>query len=304
MMFEIDVTEQVVARRRVGEQTAALSRDLEAAETANRAKDEFLAMLGHELRNPLSPIVTAVQLMRLRGAQFSELSVIDRQVAHLTHLVDDLLDVSRITRGKFTLNREAIELSEVVARAIEIASPLLEQRRHVLTVDVATAGLTVDGDRERLAQVVSNLLTNAAKYSDAESRIFVSAGQADGRLELRVKDEGLGIPPELLDTVFDAFVQQRQAIERARGGLGLGLTIARTLVNLHGGTIRAESAGPGYGSDFIIELPVSTLRGAAIEPEVEPRISVAQPRGPRVLVVDDRYGHSGDAHTSAPVPRV
>ena len=145
MMFETDVTEQVLARRRVAEQTAALTRALEAAETATRAKDEFLAMLGHELRNPLSPIVTAVQLMRLRGAEFSELSVIDRQVAHLTHLVDDLLDVSRITRGKFTLNREVIELSEVVARAIEIASPLLEQRRHLLTVNVATHGLAVDG---------------------------------------------------------------------------------------------------------------------------------------------------------------
>jgi CheY-like chemotaxis protein/nitrogen-specific signal transduction histidine kinase len=287
MMFETDVTEQVLARRRVGEQTAALTRALEAAERATRAKDEFLAMLGHELRNPLSPIVTAVQLMRLRGAEFPELSVIDRQVAHLTHLVDDLLDVSRITRGKFTLNREVIELSEVVARAIEIASPLLEQRRHLLTVNVPARGLTVDGDSERLAQVVSNLLTNAAKYSDAESRIFVSAGHADGRRELRVRDEGLGIPPELLDTVFDAYVQQRQAIDRARGGLGLGLTIARTLVNLHGGTIRAESAGPGYGSDFIIELPVSTLRGAAIEPEAGPRISVAPRPGPRVLVVDD-----------------
>ena len=287
MTFDIEVTEQVLARRRAEDQTAALTRAHEAAEAANRAKDEFLAMLGHELRNPLSPIATAVQLMRLRGAEFRELAVIERQVGHLTRLVDDLLDVSRITRGKITLNREPIELSHVVARAVEIASPLFEQRRHFLNVDVPAKGLIVDGDRERLAQVISNLLTNAAKYSNPESPIFVTARSMDGRVELRVKDSGIGIQPEMLGLVFDAFVQERQAIDRARGGLGLGLTIARTLVTMHEGTIRAESRGAGHGSEFIVEMPLSTRAAQAGESPASPPTSVMPSRGLRVLVVDD-----------------
>src|SRR4029077_18940506 len=177
----------------------------------------FLAMLGHELRNPLAPISTAVQLIRLRGGQSREIDVIDRQVGHLTRLVDDLLDVSRITRGKIELDRRPLELWDAVARAMEVASPLLEQRRHLVDVDVPSSGLVVDADIHRLAQVISNLLTNAAKYSDQESRITTKAERIQDVAQLKVMDEGIGIAPEMLGRVFDAFVQQPQAIDRSGG---------------------------------------------------------------------------------------
>jgi PAS domain S-box-containing protein len=228
-----------------------------AAESANRAKDEFLAMLGHELRNPLSPIVTALQLMRLQGPEGSERAraVIERQVNHLTRLVDDLLDVSRITRGKVELRTEAVEMAEVVAKAVEMASPLLQQRTHTLTVDMPGRGLLVEGDPMRLSQVVSNLLTNAAKYTPPGGRITVHAEPAGGEVVLRVSDTGIGIAPEMLPRVFDLFVQERQTIDRSQGGLGLGLAIVRNLVEQHGGSVLARSEGPGRGSEFIVRLP-------------------------------------------------
>ena len=211
-----------------------------AAESANRAKDEFLAMLGHELRNPLSPILTALQLMKLQGHEGSERArtVIERQVNHLTRLVDDLLDVSRIARGKVELKTEVVEMAEVVAKAIEMASPLLEQRTHTLTVDVPRRGLRVDGDPTRLSQVVSNLLTNAAKYTPpggAHHRSRASTSRT--RWCCRVRDTGIGIAPEVLPRVFDLFVQERQAIDRSQGGLGIGLTIVRNLIERHGGSV-------------------------------------------------------------------
>jgi CheY-like chemotaxis protein len=253
---------------------------------ANRVKDEFLAMLGHELRNPLAPISTAVQLIRLRGGQSREIDVIDRQVGHLTRLVDDLLDVSRITRGKIELDRRPIELWDAVARAMEVASPLLEQRRHLVDVDVPSSGLVVDADIHRLAQVISNLLTNAAKYSDQESRITVRAERIQDVAQLKVMDEGIGIAPEMLGRVFDAFVQQPQAIDRSGGGLGLGLAIVRSLVEMHGGRVRAESPGPGRGSSFVVELPVS--KGRRSKPAKPAKVTVAGSSDRRrVLVVDD-----------------
>jgi len=253
---------------------------------ANRVKDEFLAMLGHELRNPLAPISTAVQLIRMRGGQSREIAVIDRQVGHLTRLVDDLLDVSRITRGKIELDRRPIEVWDAVARAMEVASPLLEQRRHLVDVDVPSSGLVVDADIHRLAQVVSNLLTNAAKYSDPESRIMIRAERVDKTVKLTVKDEGIGIPPEMLGRVFDAFVQQPQAIDRSSGGLGLGLAIVRSLVTMHGGTVRAESLGAGRGSAFVVELPIAPSRRSEAAIPVKAAVRGASNRR-RVLVVDD-----------------
>jgi hypothetical protein len=190
---------------------------------ANRAKDEFLAMLEHELRNPLSPISTALQLMRLRGAGGRELDVLERQVFHLTRLVDDLLDVSRATRGKIELHRRDLELADIVSEAIEVSSPLLEQRRHVVEIDVPREGLGVSADPERIVQAISNLLTNAAKYSDPESRITIRGTRTDGKVRLAVRDRGTGIAPEMLGRVFDLFVQQPQTLDRAGGGLGLGL---------------------------------------------------------------------------------
>lgn len=251
------VTQEVIARQEMGRLRAE-------AETANRMKDEFLAMLGHELRNPLAPMVMALQVMRLRGLVSREQDILERQVSHLTRLVDDLLDVARITRGKIELRRRALEISEVVASAAETVAPFLAERRHQLEIDVPPAGLAVFADPERLAQVFLNLLTNAAKYSEAGSRIAVHGRRRGQRVEVCVRDEGIGIAPEMLEKVFDIFVQQPQTIDRAGGGLGLGLAIVRSLVEMHEGTVSARSAGPGHGSEFIIDLPALDPQQAAV----------------------------------------
>jgi PAS domain S-box-containing protein len=265
----------------------------EAAESANRAKDEFLAMLGHELRNPLSPIVTALHLMKLQGPEGSERArtVIERQVMHLIRLVDDLLDVSRIARGKVELKREVLELAEVVAKGIETVSPLLEERGHTLAVDVPRRGLLVNADPMRLGQVVMNLLTNAAKYTSSGGRITVRAQGVDDEVVLSVRDTGIGIAPDMLPHVFDLFVQERQAIDRSHGGLGLGLTIVRNLVERHGGSVSAHSEGLGRGSEFIVRLPAVARERASADARDAAAIGASAPgadsRGPRVLVVDD-----------------
>jgi CheY-like chemotaxis protein/two-component sensor histidine kinase len=246
-------------------------------------------MLGHELRNPLAPILTALQLLKLRGIQAGERErdIIERQVRHLVALVDDLLDVSRITRGKIDLRRQRLEIADVVARAIEMASPLLEQQRHDLSVDVATDGLVVDGDAARLAQVVSNLLTNAAKYTEPGGAISLTA-QAEGtEVVLRVTDTGSGIEAEMLPRVFDLFVQQPQTLERSRGGLGLGLAIVRSLVELHGGSVAVTSGGRGAGSEFTIRLPLAMEGEHAREPVARLQLPRRRRSTGRVLIVDD-----------------
>jgi signal transduction histidine kinase len=267
-----------------------LARARRDADAANRAKDEFFAILGHELRNPLAPISTALHLMRLRddGRLAKERAVIERQVAQISRLVDDLLDVSRMTRGMVTLSRAPIELFEVVTRAAEMAGPLLEQRRHRFNLEVPAEGLVVDGDGVRLAQVISNLLANAAKYTEPGGQVTVSADRQDGRVRLRVADTGIGLTPEMLSRIFEPFVQEQQALDRAQGGLGLGLTIVSTLVQLHGGVVTADSAGRGAGSTFTVELPLSEAAGrpadqAAPSPPTPRRL----PGTVRVLVVDD-----------------
>ena len=261
------------------------------AEAANRAKDEFLAMLGHELRNPLSPILTALQLMKLRGGGLErERTVIERQVSHLMRLVDDLLDVSRIARGNVELKEELVEIGEVVAKAIEMATPLIDQRTHALDLDVPRR-LWVRGDAIRLNQVVSNLLTNAAKYTPPGGRITVQATEERSEIVIRVRDTGIGISPAVLPSVFDLFVQERQGIDRSQGGLGLGLTIVRNLVERHGGTVSVHSDGPGTGSEFAVRLPRAN---EPVEPEVAGAVesaseSVIAPSEAalRILVVDD-----------------
>jgi signal transduction histidine kinase/FixJ family two-component response regulator len=274
MVFCLEVTDQVVARR--------------AAESANRAKDEFLAMLGHELRNPLAPILTALQLMQLRDSEASkkERSIIERHVGHLVHLVDDLLDVARIARGSIELRRTHVELAEIIARSVEMTSPLIEQRRHSLEVSAPSRGLLVDGDPNRLAQIVSNLLTNAAKYTEPGGRISVSAQREGAEVVLRVRDNGIGIAPEMLPRIFDLFAQEQQSLDRSQGGLGLGLAIVRNLVTMHGGTITAKSAGRGRGSEFVVRMPA--IAGASDAP-TSPDAPVEQPTpdAVRVLVVDD-----------------
>ena len=252
---------QALRRVRLAEaEREAIRRALEAETLATRKKDEFLAMLGHELRNPLSPIVTALQLMRMRGGETREQQVIERQVDHLVRLVDDLLDVSRITNGKIELRRRRVELADIVLRGLETATPLLERRRQSVDVRVAPEGLPVDADIDRLAQVISNLLTNASKYSDIGRKIHIGAERTGKLVQLVLRDEGVGIPRELLTSIFEIFFQPPQAADRASGGLGLGLAIVRSLVEMHGGRVWAQSDGPGMGSTFHIQPPSPQAR--------------------------------------------
>ena len=293
---EVTLLQQVASRCWESIERARVEREreglLRAAESANRTKDEFLAMLGHELRNPLAPILTALQLMRLRGETASERerTVIERQVAHLTRLVDDLLDVSRIARGKVELERERVELADVCARAIEVASPLLEKREHRLEVQVPSTGLAVDGDVARLTQVISNLLTNAGKYTPPRGHILITGAVDGGDAVLTVHDDGIGMTAEVLPRVFELFVQgSQQSIDRAHGGLGLGLTIVKSLVERHGGHVIARSAGMNRGSELEVRLPLADPSAAAAAPSREASSVSAVPasRFTRVLIVDD-----------------
>jgi PAS domain S-box-containing protein len=259
------------------------------AEAASRAKDEFLAMLGHELRNPLAPIATAIELMKMRGETHSlrEREVIERQLGHITRLVDDLLDVSRITRGKLDLALRPLDVADVIARAVEMVSPLLEQRHHRLVMTVPR-GLMVNADPARLAQIVSNLLSNAARYTRPNGQIAVEATASGSDVAICVRDNGEGIPPDLLPRVFDLFVQGRRTLDRSEGGLGIGLALVKNLVALHGGTVTVASAGvPGQGSAFTVRLPRfdhAALAGGRAEVAAAPEVART---GKRVLVVDD-----------------
>jgi signal transduction histidine kinase/CheY-like chemotaxis protein len=280
-----DACAQALERSRLYEDAERLRHE---AEAASRAKDEFLAMLGHELRNPLAPIVTALELLRLRGGgrlgRVEE--VISRQVDHLTRMVDDLLDVARVARGRVTLSRRPGELWPIIAHAIELASPLVEGRRHHLTVSVPRAGLEVSADPDRLAQVVSNLLTNAAKYTPPGGHIAISAAREGGSLVVRVKDNGAGIAPELLPRVFEPFVQAAQGRDRRAGGLGLGLTLVKNLTAMHGGSVEAHSEGAGRGSEFVVRVPA--LAEPLVQAEATSGIRARIPTPPHtVLLVDD-----------------
>ncbi|MDQ3289247.1 MAG: ATP-binding protein [Pseudomonadota bacterium] len=256
------------------------------AEQATLAKDRFLAMLGHELRNPLSPIVTALELIRHRGLWSPEHEIMQRQVRHLLRLVDDLLDISRITGDKLVLARENLELASVIEHAVEMSSPLLEQRRHHLDARVPVRGLAVFGDPARLAQVFSNLITNAAKYSNPGSPITITAHRCGDVARVEVIDQGIGIDPSMLEGVFEMFEQQERGLDRSQGGLGLGLAIVRNLVVQHGGRVEALSEGQGHGSRFVVELPLVTCASQhAGGAEVEASES-GHMRG-TVLVVDD-----------------
>lgn len=257
----------------------------------SRAKDEFLAMLGHELRNPLAPITTALELVkRKRNKPFDKYhAIIERQVTHLSRLVEDLLDVSRITRGTIELRRETLRIGSVLARAIEAASPLVEQRRQTLSIDVADGGAQISGDMTRLTQSFGNLLTNAAKYTDVGGKIHVEARAGEGEIRVSVSDNGAGISAELMPRLFSIFEQGRTTIERSEGGLGIGLALVRNLVELHGGTVRAFSEGPGMGAEFVVTLPLAPQAA-------EPSHAASNPQhihddiphaGVRVLLVDD-----------------
>jgi signal transduction histidine kinase/ActR/RegA family two-component response regulator len=261
---------------------------------ADRRKDEFLAMLAHELRNPLAPIQNALEIIRLPGASDADVAqaeeILRRQVQHLIRLVDDLLDMARIARGTIELRREPVALTEAVARAIEAAQPLIDVRGHELSVSLPPRPVMLDADPTRLAQMISNLLNNAAKYSDPRGRIWLTAECEGDRLALTVRDRGIGISPEVLPRVFDLFVQAEGGRDRTHGGMGIGLTLVRRLVELHGGTVEAASGGIGQGSQFTLRLP---LAGSAAPPSAgDAQFERATPAdraatGAEVLVVDD-----------------
>ena len=285
---DVEMAEELGNRAGVAVDNARLYQE---AREANRRKDEFLAMLGHELRNPLAPILTALELMRLRGEdKFErERTIIDRQVQHVVRLVDDLLDVSRITRGKIEIRKENVELSVIIGKAVEMASPLLEQRSQNLKVSVPHTGLAVLADQGRLSQAIANVLINAAKFTEPRGHISVDAEAEGTFVVIRIRDSGAGIAPETLPFIFDLFVQHTPTLDRARGGLGIGLTVVRSLVELHGGSVSAHSAGPGKGSEFVLRLPrasdASTAREAS--PAAPDRQRKRARQGLRVLVVDD-----------------
>ncbi len=276
---ELERTMQAMAA-----QTASLEEAQAHAEQASRVKDEFLAMLGHELRNPLSPIVTALHILRMESRFTKEHEVIERQVGHLTRLVDDLLDVSRIAGGKVELVREHVELATVAARAREMAMPLFEQKQQTLRVSIPERGLLIDADPARMAQVFSNLLTNAARYSPAGAHVDFTAERQAEQVIVVVKDTGFGIEPKMLEVIFKRFVQAKQGADRADGGLGLGLAIVRSLTELHGGSVSAYSAGKNQGSQFTVTIPLYSGSLARRTPVVT-RVSTVR-RG-RILVVDD-----------------
>lgn len=260
-----------VTQERLAESSRA--RDLERAEEAlleaDRRKDEFLAVLAHELRNPLAPIRYAVAMAKKEGRDESERlqaqAIIERQVKHMSRLLDDLLDVSRITRGKLVLRRSPVDLAAVVAAAQEPARPLMEERRHTLMVKLPQEPVRLVSDPVRLAQVLANLLINAAKYTDSGGRIELEASRAGGTLVVAVRDNGIGISAEMMPRVFTLFAQASPALERSEGGLGIGLALVRGLVELHGGTVSAQSAGIGKGSEFVVRLPIGPIEAEGKE---------------------------------------
>lgn len=264
----------------------------DALRESDRAKDEFLAILGHELRNPLAPLRTALDLLQ-QGEHDPEplgrlVTMMDRQLSHLTRLVDDLLNVSRISRGEIEVRRMPLALDAVLDAALEQTREAVHTRRHALVVRGPEEQLSVDGDFERLTQVLANLLRNAARYTDPGGHILVEAGRDGEQAVVRVRDDGYGIPPEQLESVFAMFSQVPEHRAKTDGGLGIGLALSRQLVELHGGTVEATSEGPGHGSEFVVRLPLRTRAETAPAREhaaAPASVATVVPR--RVLVVDD-----------------
>jgi signal transduction histidine kinase/CheY-like chemotaxis protein len=274
--------------REIGERRGAE----EALRLVDRRKDEFLATLAHELRNPLAPISNALHLLHGAGAeaQGQARAVIERQVRQLVRLVDDLLDVSRITTGKLVLRRERVELRAVGAAALEAAEPLVRARRHRLGVELPPAGVTVTADATRLAQVLLNLLNNAAKFTGPGGELSFRLAVSQGEVLARVRDNGIGIAPELREQIFQMFWQADRSLERTTTGLGVGLALSRKLVELHGGTLTVESEGPGRGAEFTVRLPALDLH--AQPPARSAPAHGEAARRQRVLIVDDNEDYA------------
>jgi two-component system CheB/CheR fusion protein len=259
-----------------------------ALQAAAQRKDEFLAMLGHELRNPLVPVRNAAEVLRGLASNDDRLAwihdVLVRQVGHITRLVEDLLDISRIARGTLQMRLEPIDLGHVLRRAIDAAQPALARKRHRFEADLPQDSIWVEADAIRLIQVFENLLSNAAKYTDDGGQIRMSLAAEESWAVVRVRDNGIGVPPAMQARIFDLFVQDQRTTDRSHGGLGVGLTLARRLVDLHGGSIMVRSDGSGTGSEFVVRLPLL----AAGRPESPAGEPIAVPAGSgRVLVVDD-----------------
>jgi PAS domain S-box-containing protein len=269
-----------------------LIRKTEELTAADRQKDEFLATLAHEMRNPLAPIMSAVQILHRTsgdGPQYAwARDVIERQTKHLTRLVDDLLDVSRISRGKVTLNKQPLELATIVNHAMETSRPLIQAHGHSISLSLPSEPVWIEGDQIRIAQVVSNLLNNAAKYSEPNRQIWLTAATENGQAVIRVRDAGVGISPEVLPRIFDLFAQADRSLDRAKGGLGIGLSLVKQLVDLHGGSVEAKSEGIGKGSEFIVRLPLLCDKPAEQSTAKPEDDTDAEKRAAlRVLVVDD-----------------
>src|SRR5271166_3281789 len=260
------------------------------AERANRRKDEFLAMLAHELRNPLAPILNSVLVLGATNAQPSDLAwalkVLERQVRHMSRLIEDLLDVSRVMRGAIQLRKEPSELSKLIDHAIEVARSFIETRRHQLTITLPEEPITLNVDPIRIEQVVTNLLHNAAKYTPEGGQINLSVARENGQAVIRVRDNGIGIAPEHIHEIFELFMQVDNSLERSLGGLGIGLTLVKSLTELHAGSVEAQSDGLGEGSEFTVRLPALT---AQTGPDQVMAASTAAVPPRKVLIVDDNY---------------
>ncbi len=271
----IDVTERKEIKQELHRQAETLRRQAEALREADRRKDEFLALLGHELRNPLATIANGLHVLirpdaELEGRrQIQEMMA--KQVHHLTRLVDDLLDVNRITRGRIELQKRRVQLADAVAHAIESVRPLIEAQGHELTVSLAPGPLVVLADPTRLEQILVNVLNNAAKYTPPGGRIDLTTERDGEEAVIRVRDNGLGIPAELLPRVFDLFTQVERSLDRSQGGLGIGLTLVKELVEMHGGSVTAHSEGPDQGSEFVVRLPAPASAPTAERTHAPPR---------------------------------
>ncbi|HMI87443.1 MAG TPA: ATP-binding protein [Polyangiaceae bacterium] len=284
----LDVTERERLHEALQRSQAELAEQADQLRTADRRKDEFLATLAHELRNPLAPITTGLSL--LTGSSDPEvaqrtLGVMQRQVRHMVRLIDDLLDVSRITMGKLELKRERVTVVSIVESAIEGSLPNLQRGQHKLCLDVTDEQLFLDADHTRIAQVVSNLLNNASKYTADEGTIELSARRDDDHVRIEVRDNGLGFPKECLEDIFQMFGQVNRALDRSHGGLGIGLALVRKLVEMHGGTVDAYSAGTNQGSTFTVRLPLAA--GSLAQVDKIANFVPPRPAEKRVLVVDD-----------------
>lgn len=285
VFFELYRQKQLIAAHRDElEATSAFLKD------ADKRKNEFLATLAHELRNPLAPIRNGLEILRLSPNSAEAESVrqmMDRQLNHLVRLIDDLLDISRVRQGKFNLQRKNITMQDVLQSALEVSRPLIENGKHTLTVDISDEPVWLNADLTRLAQIVSNLVNNAAKYTQDGGKIHLSVTTQNDHVVIAISDNGLGIPKDMLTQVFERFTQVNRSLDRSQGGLGIGLALVSQLVDMHGGTIKAESAGLGLGSTFTVTLPTNMPKEAALSLPEKTSQAKTQPNSLNILVVDD-----------------